>query len=251
MLIVSGPTGADEARERVERVGCINAACEFFGGNGSGRDVRLAQALPEPQEPWAVRAFLGAGFVSVGDLAYLRRPVWPLAAAPEVRWPAGVEIRNVEGVAPGNSDRRLLIEALNRSYEDTLDCPELCGLRETEDILESHRSTGVFNPRLWWLVLLNSQPQGCMLLSRSPDHNSVELVYLGLSPMLRGKGIGKALLEMGLSRLAGVPADHVTCAVDLRNEPARRVYERLGFKEFGRRVAMVRPVLAPGRNPQS
>src|SRR6186997_1299624 len=61
-----------------------------------------------------------------------------------------------------------------------------------------------------------------MLLNRCPDHDSVELVYLGLSPELRGKRIGSALLQLGLSRLAGSPADHVACAVDLRNAPARR-----------------------------
>jgi ribosomal protein S18 acetylase RimI-like enzyme len=29
------------------------------------------------------------------------------------------------------------------------------------------------------------------------------------------------------------------CAVDARNEPARRLYEGLGFRESGRRVAYV------------
>jgi ribosomal protein S18 acetylase RimI-like enzyme len=32
----------------------------------------------------------------------------------------------------------------------------------------------------------------------------------------------------------------MTCAVDLRNEPALRLYERAGFRAFSRRVALVR-----------
>jgi ribosomal protein S18 acetylase RimI-like enzyme len=249
MLMLSGPGGGDEAAECGERVACIEAACAFFAGpeGGAKRDVKLAQALPEPGEPWSVRAFESAGFVKVGDLAYLRRPLWPPLVAPEPPWPEGISVRNVRGVAPGEPDRALLLAALNRSYEETLDCPELCGLRETEDILESHRATGSFDAKLWWLVMLGNEPQGCMLLSRCPDHNSVELVYLGLSPALRGRRMGSRLLEFGIASLGAVTADSLTCAVDLRNEPARRLYARTGFREFGRRVAMVR-ALRPDRD---
>jgi ribosomal protein S18 acetylase RimI-like enzyme len=247
MLILSGPAGGDEALERAERVACIEAACRHLGCPESAppREVRLVQALPEPPEPWAVRAFEDAGFIKVGDLAYLRRPMWPPLVVAPPTWPAGVTVRNVERVGRGDPDRERLIAALERSYEDTLDCPELCGLRETSDILESHLATGVFDRGLWWLVLREGDPHGCVLLSRCPDQGSVELVYLGLSPQLRGQGIGSRLLEMALARVGGAPGEHITCAVDLRNGPAGRVYGRLGFSEFGRRVAMVRPLARP------
>ncbi|MEX2219403.1 MAG: GNAT family N-acetyltransferase [Phycisphaerales bacterium] len=257
MLILSGPEGGEPIAggegPTAERVACIRAACDHLEGGRegeggrSGRDIRIAQALPEPHEPWAVRALVTAGFLKVGDLAYLRRPLARTAPIPEPRWPQGVSVRTIGGAAPGHQDRAALLEALDRSYEETLDCPELCGLRETADILESHRATGQFNPGLWWLVFLDGAAHGCMLLSHCPDHHSVELVYLGLSKELRGRRIGSRLLEMGLGRLAQVPADHMTCAVDLRNAPAMRLYERMGFREFGRRVALVRPV--SGRSP--
>ena len=76
-------------------------------------------------------------------------------------------------------------KALERSYVDTLDCPELCGLRVVDDVLESHRSVGVFDPGMWWLVMAEDEPEGCMLLSACPEQNAVELVYLGISPRLR------------------------------------------------------------------
>ena len=147
-----------------------------------------------------------------------------------------------EGLRPGDPDRAALIRALDRTYEATLDCPELCGLRDTADVLESHRSTGVFDPALWWLVFLNEQPHGCMLLNRCPDHGTVELVYLGLSPELRSRRIGSRLLELGLAAIDSTGGTPITCAVDLRNAPALRLYGRLGFREFGRRVALVRPI---------
>jgi len=51
------------------------------------------------------------------------------------------------------------------------------------------------------------------------------------------------MLRLGLARVVGgTDADHVACAVDLRNAPALRLYGRFGFREFGRRVALVRPL---------
>jgi mycothiol synthase len=239
-MVLSGPGTARAGHP--ERVACLVAACKGLADPAGvgGRVVRLAQALPEPDEPWAVKAFLEAGFTHVGDLVYMRRQLSePLSPEP-VTWAAGVEVRAVTSL---EADRGLLIQALDRSYRDTLDCPELCGLRETVDVLESHRATGVFDPKLWWIAFLNGQPHGCILLGRSPEHRSVELVYLGLSPELRGRGVGSGLLRMGLARVVGDPgADHVACAVDLRNAPALKLYERFGFRAFGKRVALVRPI---------
>jgi ribosomal protein S18 acetylase RimI-like enzyme len=242
MCVLSGPVGTGADTDHRERVAAIAAAFTYLGVQ-TEREIRLAQALPDPSEGWAVRAFEDSGFLRVGELAYLRRPkpVSTMPSAPPV-WPSEVEVRVVQGAGPKDAGRAELVEALDRSYEATLDCPELCGLRETVDVLESHRATGVFDPKLWWIVLLHGRPHGCMLLNRCPDHGTVELVYLGLSPELRARRIGTALLRMGLDKLDAVGGVPVTCAVDLRNAPALRLYERLGFREFGRRVALVRPV---------
>jgi ribosomal protein S18 acetylase RimI-like enzyme len=68
-------------------------------------------------------------------------------------------------------------------------------------------------------------------------------VYLGLGQSLRGKGLGRTLLPYCMARARSVvPGWPVTCAVDERNVPALRLYERLGFTVFGRRRALVRPV---------
>jgi GNAT superfamily N-acetyltransferase len=246
MLVLSPPGSRREGEgEERDRIASIVAACRGLGEDtAAGRlTVRLAQALPDPRESWAVRAFAGAGFIRVGDLAYLRLPLKRRQGeVPGMPWPEGITVRNVQEVGPGERDRPVLLEALERSYIATLDCPALCGLRETEDILESHRATGIFDPKLWWLVYLGDQPHGCMLMSQIPDHSCVELVYLGLSPELRGRGLGSQLLQMGIAASSGRAADHIACAVDMRNSPARLLYERIGFKETGQRVALVRAV---------
>ncbi len=240
VLLVGEPSGAARTGQ-VERVACIGAASEHLKAEGA---TVLVQTLPEPTQAWAVEAFTQAGFQSVGELAYLRRGVEAVGRPARDAWPPGISVRNVRALngKPTDEDRALLIAALDRTYEDTLDCPELCGLRGTADVLDSHRSSGEWNSSLWWLVMLDGVPHGCMLFNRMPEQGSVELVYLGLSPQIRGHGLGSSLLTLGLSGAIRTAAGQVTCAVDLRNAPARRLYERFGFKEFGRRIAMVRPL---------
>lgn len=231
MVFTSPVVGTAEERELAA---VIDRACRQLDG------VRLVQALLEPHERGPMEAFRLAGFRDVGELAYLQRP-WQPSSVGATAWPAGV---TVEGWRPG--DDALVVEALERSYVDTLDCPELCGLREAADVLDSHRATGRFDPALWWLVRLEGRPAGALLLNPCPAQDHTELVYLGVCPELRGRGLGGRLLDMGLSALGGRAHRTVTLAVDTRNEPARRVYAQRGFVEFARRFALVRPADAPG-----
>ncbi|MEZ6241810.1 MAG: GNAT family N-acetyltransferase [Phycisphaerales bacterium] len=229
--------GRDEARRHAERVAVVRAALE--GLARCGRDIRLAQALPEEGEAWSIRAFEEGGMRHVGELAYLQRPmrasggVSPLLPS-RWAWPEGV------GVTPaGEAGEEALGVALERTYEETLDCPELCGLREISDVLSSHRATGVYDPARWWVVTLEGRPEGCVLMSHCPDQGALELVYVGLSPRLRGRRLGRALLERAIEANAGCGATRVTCAVDRRNTPALRMYDALGFSEFASRTALV------------
>ncbi|MCC6660650.1 MAG: GNAT family N-acetyltransferase [Phycisphaerales bacterium] len=245
MVMLSGPDPScgTPAEQRADRVACTNLACRYVGRERTP-PVKLAQALPEPAENWAIEALDAAGFVHVGELEYLRRPLPgpSLGRAPAGDWPPGVEVRNVRDLTEAGPDRAALIEAMERSYIDTLDCPELCGLRETQDVLESHRATGQWSPDLWWVVVRDGQPAGCLLLTHCPEQSSVELVYLGLSPELRGKGLARRLLSMGLSRVLALTASHVSCAVDTRNVPALHLYRSLGFVRVTSRIGMVRPL---------
>jgi len=211
------------------------------GDGGSGRgDVVLMQALLKPEEESVRRALEQAGWLVVGDLDYMRRAI----SASDARLgddskdlDTGISIRRYT-----SGDDGVFIEALEASYVDTLDCPELCGMRPTADVLEGHRATGHFDPDLWWLVEHDHQPAGVMLLNPNPEQSAVELVYIGLAPSVRGRGLAKHLLTMGLATLAGRIEREVTCAVDVRNTPALRLYERLGFRAFARRTALVLPI---------
>ncbi len=257
MIFLSEPAPweADAERATAERAACLTAVCEHLSTLPNGR-VKIAQALPELEETWFEQALARGGFISVGTLSYMRqepvalmrgkRPALPqLPPGVAVRWLSDPVPNRASGSAqpPEAQSDADLLAALDASYLNTLDCPELCGLRETADILASHKSTGTFDPSLWMLITMNDVPSGCVLLSRCPEQRTIELVYLGLGEALRGKGLGKLLLSHCIAKArTATPGWPVTCAVDERNIPALRLYGGMGFTVFGRRRALVRPV---------
>ena len=253
MLFVSEPPPGGDAGGSAcgesERSALFEAACGYFASlRASGapanprHDVRLAQALPEPQELAAAAALSRAGFVRVGELMYMRRPFEAMTPPVPEGWPSGVSVVPITSLGPPERQDATLLTAMDSSYLDTLDCPELCGLRDSHDVLASHKATGIRDPALWFVAIEAGIASGCMLLSPCTDQRSVELVYLGLAPSLRGRGIATRLLAMGIQRTRGLGASELTCAVDARNTPAISLYERFGFRSFARRVAFVKPV---------
>lgn len=249
MLFTSRPASTQHCGSGKEQRAELAAAAALcfaeLPGMRPGR-VAIAQALLESSERLARDALTDAGMRFVGDLAYLRRPFSPLPR-PGVQighgraagWPEGVEVRPL-GSLDDPAEAARLVAALDASYTDTLDCPALCGVRRTEDVLDSHKAAGRFDRARWLLVLNRGEPAGCCLLSFNPDLRSLELVYLGLGPSLRGRGIATPLLELGIARCASCNASEVACAVDQRNTPALSLYRRLGFARFDERTALVR-----------
>lgn len=239
----------DRRRQHADRVAVLRTAFDEAARLLKDR-LHLIQALPDPQEWWATEAFASAGMTRLGDLAYLKRTLSgpSLHDDSTAAWPPGVEVKPVRGLAD-DLDGPALREALERTYVDTLDCPGLCDLRETVDVIESHRSTGRFDPSLWWIIRHEDRPEGCVLLSPNPEQDSIELVYMGLGPRLRGRGLGAKLLTTAIARARRCRLSEINCAVDIRNEPARSTYAKLGFSEFARRIAFVQSTRVAPASP--
>lgn len=200
--------------------------------------LQLVQALLDPNEVDARATFETAGFHRLATLSYLERPLRSRLLPPEPQWPAGVSVETCEGV-----DEQTLVDMLDATYQHTLDCPGLRGLRTTADILAGHRAAGFFDVRLWTLLRNAGEPAGVLLLNPTSDHAGIELVYLGLAPAVRGRGLGLQLLRHGLRLVAGRPERLMTLAVDETNAPAIALYERERFRAVLRREALVRSLL--------
>jgi ribosomal-protein-alanine N-acetyltransferase len=72
------------------------------------------------------------------------------------------------------------------------------------------------------------------ILSRMAG-GEAEILSVAVDPARRGRGLARALLNLHLRRLAGLGATAVFLEVGKDNEPARRLYNRAGFREVGRR----------------
>ena len=149
-------------------------------------------------------------------------------------WPGDTTI---EPYSPENEED--FKSAIVASYQDTLDCPGLCELRTIDDVLDGHKGVGDFNPKLWTLVRVNSQPAAVLLLSYFPNQSTLELTYLGVGAQYRGRQLGQRLVRRTLTAAQEYNAKRITLAVDDQNTPAIRLYKHAGFRRIDRRTAMI------------
>jgi len=78
-------------------------------------------------------------------------------------------------------------------------------------------------------VLLNGQPAGRLYVHAW--EREIRIVDIALMPEFRGQGIGSDLLR---SLIAEAEASDRTLSIHVEhNNPARRLYERLGFQYAG------------------
>ena len=208
--------------------------------------VRVAQVLLSQFDRRSVGLFESAGFERLASLDYMERPCQSSSRINNSRkLPAGF---TAEGFLESN--RGAFEVALGASYEDTLDCPRLCGLRSVEDAVRGHQAAGKFDPDLWTLVRSPSgDPAAILLLSPIPEQLMVELTYLGVGKAFRGLGLGAHLVELGVRTTEARTESRITLAVDQQNKPAVRLYRQFGFSRVDRRTALICPI--PRANRQS
>jgi mycothiol synthase len=197
------------------------------------RGVQLAQILIDPNQRSVVNAYLGAGFEELAELVYLqkslrRRP----ASLPAL--PPGFSLQTYSRQT--HADFARIIQA---SYEQSMDCPALNGMRDMKDVIAGHQATGEFDPSLWWILCEQEQPIAVLLLTRLPQGASMELVYLGLSVAARGRGIGDLLMNHAIATATSEGRENLSLAVDSRNQPALRLYYRHGMRRIGSRTALL------------
>lgn len=237
MLTISPLRGWEEEAAGVE---VVHAALR----EASSLDVALVQSLLEPRNTAEAGVLCRAGLRPLATLNYMERTLprasrAPAAATAPPRLPEGVSLNAYDD---GANARRMLAELLVRTYEDTLDCPGLSGLRTPSDVLDGHRRGGRFDPSLWSLLMLRGRPVGVLLLNAATHAAGLELVYLGLVPEVRGRGLGRVLIDraLGVAQSRGDRA--VMLAVDEENAPALRLYRAAGFKRTARRCAFLAPI---------
>lgn len=198
--------------------------------------VQLAQSLLAADQTADARLLIQAGFERLAALSYL--------LSTERDFPQEQPASSLEFAPYSAAIHAALAAVVEESYEGTLDCPRLNGLRSIDDVLAGYRAAGVFDPSRWLLVRYAGKPVGCLLLSDYPEHGHYELVYMGLRPHTRGRGWGIEIARHAqwLCRQAGRP--RLVLGVDSSNGPALRMYGAVGFRAWEQRIALIRVLAA-------
>lgn len=192
------------------------------------RGVKLAQCLLAEDEMPLAAALERNCYRHITHLWYLRNDLTQdtagLKADPRVRFDAYDAANRVH-----------FEQTLLETYVNTLDCPEVTGLRTVEEIIAGHEAQGKRRHGAWSLAFVGGETVGVVMLAESATPKHWELIYIGVTPRVRGRGIGATLVKHALLQAKRCGATEVTLSVDARNTPAWRLYNRLHFTPTERR----------------
>ncbi len=190
----------------------------------------MVQTLIEPEFRRHVSALKSAGFEELAELVYSKRDLAEISPPEE---PGPWEFH------PGGTDsaRPELIETIRQTYQGTLDCPKLAGVRKMEDVIASHMTTGLFTPRWWWLVRRDNKNAGCILMNRSLYSRSAEISYMGVVPEFRRQGLGWRMLSHAANEARQAGLGSLLLVEDAANTSAGKLYDKFGFVETHRKIS--------------
>jgi ribosomal protein S18 acetylase RimI-like enzyme len=219
-----------------------HALLEALCARLADEQIHLAQAVLDTTASPGAELLAAGGFQHSGDLLYMAAPAESFPSKP----PSSP--LSFHSYSPAAHERLLsLVEA---TYQGSLDCPLIDGLRDTADVLDGYRAVGQPRPEWWLIARLEGHDVGCLLLADHLAENQCEIVYAGIVPGARGRRFGLALTRHAqwLAHKAG--KSRLVLAVDAANAPAIAMYEAAGCIAWDRRSVFVRP-LCRGANHRS
>jgi len=202
------------------------AALDHVGGS------KIVQAFLPPEEAGRAAPLLRAGFRNVTRVLQMRRDGNSAPSSPGVAAPPLVL------VSYSQCDATEYLQILTRCHDESLDCPELHGVRTPAEMFEGYRDCAP-EPARWWLARQSGEAVGVLILG------AAELTFVGVVPERRGQGIGRALVQA-----ACVAAPMLSVTVDVRNHVAVQLYRSVGFEpERVCDVYIALPALSAGARP--
>lgn len=217
-----GATGVDET--------AMSELISYVSGRALACGAGMVQAMIDPEAGKDIAVLLKGGLEELAELIFLHRGLENLPEMPDLSaWSFCPYLE---------CGRKKLAEVIRLTYQDTLDCPRLVGRRTMNDVVASHQTTGCYWPIWWWRVEARGVPAGCVLVNRAPAADGAEVVYMGVAPSFRGRGLGWAMLCFAAHRARADGARSLRLAVDAGNSYARDLYERFGFRATHRRLCL-------------
>lgn len=236
---VFAPAEAGPARRRRATAALLSKAKEHAWDHS----LAMLQVLLDRNSSPDAAVLTEAGFDFLAELIYLERS----AQDPCPQHHAPAELDFVPYAARAEPQ---FLDVLDLTYQDSYDCPRLAGIRRTDEVLATHRATGIYDPAHWLLVTLEGQSAGVLLLSGVEGRRAFEVVYMGVVPAFRSRGLGHAILAHAVRICRQSQQADLILAVDRANRPARRLYQRWSFREVSRRFGWFAANPLDRRGPQ-
>jgi mycothiol synthase len=202
----------------------VAAASSWLAAQGT----KVAQALLTPEEVPTALPLERNGFRHITTLHYLRLDLRSASAHTG-------QGRQLRFEAYSTCSAELFHDTLLKTYEETLDCPEVNGVRTVSEIIVGHQAQGTYDAARWLLAFDRDQPAGVLLMSELPESGALEISYLGVVPTLRRKAIGRQLVAKAIADARAQQVGQLTLSVDARNLPAENLYRRAGFEVYSKR----------------
>ena len=120
---------------------------------------------------------------------------------------------------------QILKAPLNR-YEIGVDAESMFG-----ELAEGCRKGAGFHPEDWLIGYRDDHPVGIVMpaLTDLATHRAT-ILFVGITPDARGRGLGFALTLKGLETIARRSPSGFIDSTDVQNGPMRRVLERIGYR---------------------
>ena len=115
-------------------------------------------------------------------------------------------------------------------------------MRDVADVLDGYRPNGPFDPARWLIVQADGADVGCLLLADQPRFDQWELMYIGVVPEARGRGLGLAMVRHAQWMAAQAGRQRLVLAVAADNHPAIAMYAAAGFITWDIRSIFLRPL---------
>jgi ribosomal protein S18 acetylase RimI-like enzyme len=187
-------------------------------------DVRFVQALADPADPRGAELLQACGFSPVTDVLYL---VCTLAGRQTAQ---SCEALRLVQVVDTPAKLEHLSQLISQTYAGSQDCPRLNGLRSLDDVLASYRAVGESGSSHWYVAEAENADAGCILLAEHSSPRELEIVYMGIAPDFRGRGLGMELVQAAQRLASELNFERLSLAVDAENRPALAIYRAAGFQ---------------------
>lgn len=202
----------------------IKVACQW----AKQQRITLCHTLLAPQQFAWQAPLVAQGMRPLAELEHLRCSTGGKQSSTPL-------ITLVPFSALTSAQQLTLVEAVS---QDSLDCPALHQLLSMDELLAGFYTKAPQAPAHWYQVHyqeacekgVEKQCVGVLLLAPYPTTPRCELLLMGLLPAWRGKGLGQSIIKHAFALAAQTGANELVLTVDASNVPAKRLYERCGFR---------------------